>query len=42
MAQAMTLNFTRHRQLTHRLLPGIDLEEMGRVINIPASPSPRG
>ena len=32
--EAMTLNFTRHRQLTHRLLPGMIANKWGRVINI--------
>ena len=32
--EAMTLNFTRVRQLTHALLPGMIQQQWGRIINI--------
>ena len=40
--EAMTLNFTRHRQLTHRLLPGMIAKKWGRVINISGKSEPEG
>ncbi len=38
--EALTLNFTRHRQLTHRLLPGMIGGGWGRVINITGKSEP--
>ena len=40
--EAMTLNFTRHRQLTHRLLPAMIARQWGRVINLPGQSEPEG
>ena len=40
--EAMTLNFTRHRQLTHRLLPPMIERKWGRVINITGKSEPEG
>ncbi|HYC35499.1 MAG TPA: SDR family oxidoreductase [Usitatibacter sp.] len=40
--EAMTLNFTRHRQLTHRLLPQMVASRWGRVINITGKSEPEG
>jgi 3-oxoacyl-[acyl-carrier protein] reductase len=40
--EAMTLNFTRHRQLTHRLLPQMVAKKWGRVINITGKSEPEG
>ena len=40
--EAMTLNFTRHRQLTHRLLPSMIERGWGRVINITGKSEPEG
>ena len=40
--EAMTLNFTRHRQLTHRLLPQMIERKWGRVINITGKSEPEG
>ncbi len=40
--EAMTLNFTRHRQLTQRLLPGMIANKWGRVINITGKSEPEG
>jgi 3-oxoacyl-[acyl-carrier protein] reductase len=40
--EALTLNFTRHRQLTHRLLPGMVEGKWGRVINITGKSEPEG
>jgi 3-oxoacyl-[acyl-carrier protein] reductase len=39
-AEAMTLNFTRLRQLTHALLPGMIERKWGRVINISGKSEP--
>src|SRR5690348_1287431 len=39
-AEALTLNFTRHRQLTNRLLPGMIEGRWGRVINITGKSEP--
>jgi 3-oxoacyl-[acyl-carrier protein] reductase len=38
--EALTLNFTRHRQLTNRLLPGMIEGRWGRVINITGKSEP--
>jgi 3-oxoacyl-[acyl-carrier protein] reductase len=38
--EAITLNFTRHRQLTNRLLPGMIDGRWGRVINITGKSEP--
>lgn len=40
--EALTLNFTRHRQLTHRLLPQMVAGAWGRVINITGKSEPEG
>ncbi|QJR13919.1 SDR family NAD(P)-dependent oxidoreductase [Usitatibacter palustris] len=40
--EAMTLNFTRHRQLTHRLLEAMIANKWGRVINITGKSEPEG
>jgi 3-oxoacyl-[acyl-carrier protein] reductase len=40
--EALTLNFTRHRQLTNRLLPGMQEKKWGRVINITGKQEPDG
>jgi 3-oxoacyl-[acyl-carrier protein] reductase len=40
--EALTLNFTRHRQLTHRLLPQMISRGWGRVINITGKSEPEG
>ena len=40
--EALTLNFTRHRQLTHRLLPQMIAGRWGRVINITGKSEPEG
>jgi 3-oxoacyl-[acyl-carrier protein] reductase len=40
--EALTLNFTRHRQLTHRLLPGMIANNWGRIINITGKSEPEG
>lgn len=40
--EAMTLNFTRHRQLTHRLLDGMIARRWGRIINITGKSEPEG
>lgn len=40
--EALTLNFTRHRQLTHRLLPQMIAKAWGRVINITGKSEPEG
>src|SRR5215472_1902847 len=40
--EAFTLNFTRHRQLTNRLLPGMVEGGWGRVINITGKSEPDG
>jgi 3-oxoacyl-[acyl-carrier protein] reductase len=41
-SEALTLNFTRHRQLTNRLLPGMHAKKWGRVINITGKQEPDG
>jgi 3-oxoacyl-[acyl-carrier protein] reductase len=40
--EALMLNFTRHRQLTHRLLPQMVGRNYGRVINITGKSEPEG
>jgi 3-oxoacyl-[acyl-carrier protein] reductase len=40
--EALTLNFTRQRQLTHRLLPQMIAGEWGRIINITGKSEPEG
>jgi 3-oxoacyl-[acyl-carrier protein] reductase len=40
--EAMTLNFTRQRQLTHRLLDGMIANRWGRIINITGKSEPEG
>jgi 3-oxoacyl-[acyl-carrier protein] reductase len=40
--EAMTLNFTRVRQLTHALLPGMMARRWGRIINISGKSEPFG
>jgi 3-oxoacyl-[acyl-carrier protein] reductase len=41
-SEAFTLNFTRHRQLTHRLLPQMIAGGWGRIINITGKSEPEG
>jgi 3-oxoacyl-[acyl-carrier protein] reductase len=40
--EAMTLNFTRVRQLTHSLLPGMIENGWGRIVNITGKSEPEG
>src|SRR5438046_371235 len=40
--EALTLNFRRHRQLTHRLLPQMMARKWGRIINITGKSEPEG
>src|SRR5258708_16571492 len=40
--EALTLNFTRHRQLTQRLLPAMIAKRWGRIINITGKSEPEG
>ncbi len=40
--EALTLNFTRHRQLTHQLLQQMMQRNWGRVINITGKSEPEG
>ncbi|MCX7962229.1 MAG: SDR family oxidoreductase [Burkholderiales bacterium] len=40
--EAMTLNFTRHRQLTHRLLEQMIARRWGRIVNITGKSEPEG
>ncbi|MEZ5843519.1 MAG: SDR family oxidoreductase [Hyphomicrobiaceae bacterium] len=40
--EALTLNFTRHRQLTHRLLDRMMAQKWGRIINITGKSEPEG
>ncbi|HTP95952.1 MAG TPA: SDR family oxidoreductase [Burkholderiales bacterium] len=40
--EAMTLNFTRVRQLTHALLPNMSARGFGRIINITGKSEPEG
>ena len=40
--EAITLNFTRQRQLTHRLLPQMIARKWGRIVNITGKSEPEG
>jgi 3-oxoacyl-[acyl-carrier protein] reductase len=40
--EAITLNFTRHRQLTHRLLAQMIERKWGRIINVTGKSEPEG
>ncbi len=40
--EAVTLNFTRQRQITHALLPGMIERRWGRIINITGKSEPEG
>jgi len=40
--EALTLNFRRHRQLTHRLLPQMIERSWGRIINVTGKSEPEG
>ena len=40
--EAITLNFTRQRQLTHRLLPQMMARNWGRIVNITGKSEPEG
>ncbi|MBV9191595.1 MAG: SDR family oxidoreductase [Betaproteobacteria bacterium] len=40
--EALTLNFTRHRQLTRRILPQMIEHKWGRIINITGKSEPEG
>src|SRR5690348_2967309 len=40
--EALTLNFTRQRQLTHKLLPQMIAGKWGRIINITGKSEPEG
>ena len=40
--EALTLNFRRHRELTHRLLPQLIERRWGRIINITGKSEPEG
>jgi 3-oxoacyl-[acyl-carrier protein] reductase len=40
--EALTLNFTRQRQLTHRLLPQMITRKWGRIVNITGKSEPEG
>ncbi len=40
--EAMTLNFTRQRQLTHQLLPQMMARKWGRIVNITGKSEPEG
>jgi 3-oxoacyl-[acyl-carrier protein] reductase len=40
--EALTLNFTRHRQLTGHLLPGMEERGWGRIVNITGKSEPEG
>jgi 3-oxoacyl-[acyl-carrier protein] reductase len=40
--EAITLNFTRQRQLTHQLLPQMMARKWGRIINITGKSEPEG
>jgi len=40
--EAMTLNFTRQRQLAHALLPGMIERRWGRIVNITGKSEPEG
>jgi 3-oxoacyl-[acyl-carrier protein] reductase len=40
--EALTLNFRRHRELTHRLLPQMIERHWGRIINVTGKSEPEG
>lgn len=40
--EALTLNFTRQRQLAHQILPGMIDKKWGRIINITGKSEPEG
>ena len=40
--EALTLNFTRQRQLAHRLLPQMTARKWGRIVNITGKSEPEG
>jgi 3-oxoacyl-[acyl-carrier protein] reductase len=40
--EAMTLNFTRQRQLTHRLLEQMTAKKWGRIVNLTGKSEPEG
>ena len=40
--EALTLNFTRQRQLAHRLLPQMIARKWGRIVNITGKSEPEG
>ncbi len=40
--EAITLNFTRQRQITHALLPGMIERRWGRIINVTGKSEPEG
>ena len=40
--EALTLNFTRQRQLTHKLLPQMMARKWGRIVNITGKSEPEG
>ena len=40
--EALTLNFTRQRQLTHKLLPQMMASKWGRIVNITGKSEPEG
>ena len=40
--EALTLNFTRQRQLTHKLLPQMMTRKWGRIVNITGKSEPEG
>jgi 3-oxoacyl-[acyl-carrier protein] reductase len=40
--EAITLNFTRQRQLTHQLLPQMMARKWGRIVNITGKSEPEG
>jgi 3-oxoacyl-[acyl-carrier protein] reductase len=40
--EALTLNFTRHRQITDRLIDGMIARRWGRVVNITGKSEPEG
>jgi 3-oxoacyl-[acyl-carrier protein] reductase len=41
-SEAITLNFTRQRQLTHRLLPQMIARKWGRIVNVTGKSEPEG
>jgi 3-oxoacyl-[acyl-carrier protein] reductase len=40
--EALTLNFTRQRQLTHKLLPQMMARDWGRIVNVTGKSEPEG